>query len=96
MLEPLGLRWPYDTVVYDPYNPYPVFGDQVSDEYLFVSDRDDTDVREINPDSPITAGLDQVLLAYAGSVSPADGRGGSVHPAAERPAPAAGRSPGAS
>ena len=74
VLDALGLRWPYDTLVWDPSNPYPEFGDQVGAEYLFVRDRPDTEVHEINPDSPVTAGLDQVLLAYAGPVFPAAGR----------------------
>ncbi|QDT18203.1 Gldg family protein [Alienimonas californiensis] len=74
ILDALGLRWPNDVIVYDPYNPYPEFGDRVTDEYLFVRDREDTpEVAELNPDSPITAGLDQLLLFYAGPVSPADG-----------------------
>ncbi|MEM9702094.1 MAG: Gldg family protein, partial [Planctomycetota bacterium] len=73
ILKELGLTWPYDVIVYDPYNPYPQFGDQVNDRYLFVRDRDDTDAAELNPDSPITEGLDQALLFYAGSVSPAAG-----------------------
>ena len=73
VLDALGLNWSHDTVVYDPYNPYPEFGDRVTKEYLFVRDRDDTGIEEVNPESPITAGLDQALLFYAGSVSPAEG-----------------------
>ena len=73
VLDALGLRWPYDAVAWDAYNPYPEFSRLVSEEYLFVRDRDDTEYAEINPDSPITAGLDQLLLIYAGSVSPAAG-----------------------
>ncbi|NNJ25347.1 Gldg family protein [Alienimonas chondri] len=73
VLAELGLKWPNDVIVYDPYNPYPQFGDQVNDQYLFVRDRDDTDVHELNPDSPVTRGLDQLLMFYAGPLSPAEG-----------------------
>ncbi len=83
VLDALGLIWPNGTVAYDPYNPYPAFGDQTAEEYLFVRDRDDTPSHEIAPDSPVTAGLDQLLLFYAGPVSPAEGREARVHPPAE-------------
>ena len=73
VLTALGLRWPHDAVAWDAYNPYPEFSRLVSEEYLFVRDREDTDFAEINPDDPITAGLDQVLLIYAGAVGPAQG-----------------------
>ncbi len=80
VLTALGLRWPYDAVAWDAYNPYPEFSRLVSEEYLFVRDRDDTGFAEINPDSPITAGLDQLLLIYAGGVSPAQGHEGDFTP----------------
>ena len=81
VLDELGLRWPNDVIVYDPYNPYPEFGDQVPAEYLFVRDRADTPrIDEVNPASPVTAGLDQLLLMYAGPLSPAEGREGQFTP----------------
>ena len=80
VLTALGLQWPYDAVTWDAYNPYPEFAGLVSEEYLFVRDRDDTDFAEINPDDPITAGLDQLLLIYAGAVAPAQGHEGDFTP----------------
>ena len=68
--DALGIRWQYDRVVFEDFNPHNEFGDLVPQEYLFVTNRADA-ADALNPDSPITAGLGEILFAYGGEVGPA-------------------------
>ncbi len=66
LLRVLDLKWEYDQIVWDRYNPHPQFG-EIPPEYLFIKPR-----REIpsafNPNSQITSGLQEMLAAYAGTI----------------------------
>jgi ABC-2 type transport system permease protein len=67
LMRVLKMTWTPDAVVWDDYNPHPEFGDLLPKEYLFVRNRKDN-TAALSPDSPITSGLQEVLLAYAGEV----------------------------
>ena len=77
--DALGIRWQFDRVVFEAYNPHPEFGELVPDEYLFVTNRPEA-ADALNPDSPITEGLGEILFAYSGEVGPADGAGDGFTP----------------
>ncbi len=67
LLEALDLHWQYDRVVFDLSNPHPEFA-MLPAEYVFLT-RDDGD-ETFNSDSPITRGLEEVIVLYSGTVEP--------------------------
>lgn len=73
LLNELGIRWKYDRVVFDEYNPHPELG-MVPAEYVFVT-RDSGNEEAFNPDSIITRGLQELVAIYAGTVEKDSSRG---------------------
>ncbi|MGC1273964.1 MAG: Gldg family protein [Planctomycetaceae bacterium] len=71
LMQALKMTWTHDSIVWADYNPHPEFGDLVPQEYLFIRNTD-TNTKSISPDSKITAGLQELLLAYAGEVKKRD------------------------
>lgn len=67
LMRLLKMTWTPDAIVWQDYNPHPEFGDLVPREYLFVRNRKEN-TAALSPDSPITNGLQELLLAYAGEV----------------------------
>ena len=67
LMRMLQMTWTHDSILWDDYNPHPEFGDLVPKEYLFTRNRTENPAA-LNPDSPITSGLQEVLLAYVGEV----------------------------
>ena len=57
-------------VVWQPYNPYPKLQRlmQATDEWIFVREELAPDEDLISEDSPITAGLQELMFLYAGAV----------------------------
>lgn len=64
----LGVRMPGDQLVWQAYNPYPAAGADVTYQWVFI-DEGSGAVQPFNPNDPISAGLNQLLFFYAGSVS---------------------------
>lgn len=67
LMRLLKMTWTSDAIVWQDYNPHPEFGDLVPREYLFVRNRKEN-TAALNPESDVTSGLQEVLLAYAGEV----------------------------
>lgn len=67
LMRHLKMTWTADAIVWQDYNPHPEFGDLVPREYLFVRNRPEN-TAALSPDSAVTSGLQEVLLAYAGEV----------------------------
>jgi ABC-2 type transport system permease protein len=63
-------------IVWQNYNPYPkVRGfQQITPEWVFASPDAPGAKNPINPESPITSGLTQILLLYPGAVKHEDGK----------------------
>ncbi len=69
LLSTLGLKWQDASVVWSRNNPHPIIAD-VPPEIVFVTPSPDNG-RPFNPDSPISSGLQEVVLLYPGYVSAA-------------------------
>ena len=67
LMNYLNISWSYDSVLWDDFNPHPGFGDQLPDEYLFIGNQS-TNPEALSSESPITSGLQEVFLAYAGEI----------------------------
>jgi len=62
----LQIEWVYDQIVWDTYNPHPMY-EAVPAEYLFISPKSGVD-DAINPNSEITSGLQEVLALFSGTI----------------------------
>lgn len=87
LLEAIGLEWNSGRVVWDIFNPHPdftptwpreVFGENWPKSYgpqenalLFVTPNNGADAA-FNPENPISAGLQELLFTYPGTVRKAD------------------------
>lgn len=60
----LGINWDYDHVVFDMVNPHPEFG-MLPAEYVFVTSENEG---SFSRESPVTRGLQEVIVIYSGSV----------------------------
>jgi ABC-2 type transport system permease protein len=70
-LRDVGIEWDDTKVVFDTYNPNPIF-DQAPEQIVFVSERPDGTKPFENTD-PAVDGLEQVVLLYPGALQPAPG-----------------------
>lgn len=66
LLRALGVRWEFDQVVFDMNNPHPRFA-LLPAEYVFIT-RGGSNENAFQPDSPITSGLQEMIMLYSGSV----------------------------
>ena len=64
----LGVRFSPDTVIWQKYNPYPKV-EQFDEQPEFVFVGSGCAKRPFNPDDPISAGLQQLLLPFPGSIT---------------------------
>jgi ABC-2 type transport system permease protein len=62
LLEALGVAWQPDRIVWDGYNPHPQLK-SLPREFVFVG-------KGFNAQEPVTAGMQQMVLLYAGSLKP--------------------------
>ncbi len=68
LLRSLGLEWDFQEIVWDKYNPHPQFS-QLAPEIVFVSSsRGDGNANSFNNESPVTNGLNELVLFYSGCV----------------------------
>ena len=72
LLRALDIAWDNGQVVWDLFDPHPKFAGSVPEEFLFISPKSGTKTA-FNPDSPVTAGMQEMLLAFAGTVRPRKG-----------------------
>jgi ABC-2 type transport system permease protein len=70
-LREIGVEWDDSKVVFDTYNPNPIF-DQAPEQIVFFSERPDGTKPFENAD-PAVDGLEQVVLLYPGALQPAPG-----------------------
>jgi ABC-2 type transport system permease protein len=69
----IGVTWAPARVVWDSYRPN-AESEQLPREVVFVGAGSGNE-RAFNPDHPATAGLQQLMLMYPGSLAPVDGPG---------------------
>ena len=62
----LGIEWGFDRVVFDVSNPHPEFA-MLPAEYAFVT-RGGSNDDAFNPDSPVSSGLQEMIVLYSGTV----------------------------
>lgn len=67
MLRLLGTTWKKADVVFDTFNPHPIYQERFPPEYVFLtSDRPNKEEPCLNQDSPITRPFREVLLLFSG------------------------------
>ena len=71
LLDVLGLQWPKDQIAWDKYNPHPQIG-ALPEEIIFIGAGNKAAVNPFNPEEPITAGLQEVVLLHSGVLKPAE------------------------
>jgi ABC-2 type transport system permease protein len=71
LINTLDIAWNYDEVVWDNFSPHAVFEGYPS-EFVFISPDSGTPLA-FNKDSKITSGLQEMFVAYAGTISPRAG-----------------------
>lgn len=65
LLDVLQIGWRHDEIVWDTFNPHLEFN--ISGEFVFVSPESGV-ATAIEPDSPITSGMQELLVAYSGTI----------------------------
>jgi ABC-2 type transport system permease protein len=69
LLRTLGITWKKGDVVFDTFNPHPIFQGRFPPEYMFLtSERPNSEEPCLNQESPITSPFREVLLLYAGHI----------------------------
>ena len=71
VLDVLGVDWQRDLIAWDRYNPHPQFR-QLPPEVVFVGAGSGA-ARAFNPEQPVSAGLQEVVLLYPGVLKAAEG-----------------------
>lgn len=71
LLERLGIDWPETEIVWNPYNPYPKFGN-LPPEYVFITPSSG-EANAFNPGVPATSGLQEMIMLFGGYVLPRRG-----------------------
>ena len=66
----LGVDWEPTRVVWDSYNPHPDLAN-LQAEFMFLGPGNGNEAT-FNPDTPITAELQELMLPFAGSLQPVD------------------------
>lgn len=69
LIKELGIKWDNGQVVFDNYTPHPEFAELWPPEFVFVSTKGGGKTA-FNEDSPITSGLQELVLLYSGTISP--------------------------
>ncbi len=78
LLDALGLDWPSNQIVWNPYNPHPLI--QISDQELVFIGPGSNAEEPFNPKQVITSGLQEVLLFFPGLLRPKGGPGPEMIP----------------
>jgi ABC-2 type transport system permease protein len=69
LMDALGVEWPKDQIAWDKYNPHPQFRGLPA-EIVFVAAGNEVSDRPFNPDEPVSAGLQELVLMHAGILKP--------------------------
>jgi len=69
LLEVLGISWPTASISWDKYNPHPQLA-QLPPEVVFVGAGNGAEA-PFNPAEPISSDLQEVVLIYPGTITPA-------------------------
>lgn len=78
LMSVLGVDWKYDEVTFDVSNPHPQFA-LLPAEYVFVT-RGGSNEQSFNTDNPVTAGLQEIIVLYGGTIEKAASTGNEVTP----------------
>lgn len=78
LLNSLGIRWQYDSCVFDLNNPHPEFA-TLPAEYVFLTTTNE-DERAFNREDAVSAGLQEMIALYPGVVESADMEGFEFEP----------------
>jgi ABC-2 type transport system permease protein len=70
LMDALGIEWPTERIVWDKYNPHPQFR-SLPPEVTFLSPQNEEG--EFNAESPVTSGLQEVVMLYGGVLKPKEG-----------------------
>lgn len=74
LIEAIGIDWDPNDVVFDEHNPHPALEEQLPyKQLLYVQSATDASKSGINTQEPITAGLQEVLAFFAGTIQKASG-----------------------
>ncbi len=68
LMDTIGVYWPVDDVVWDTWNPHPEMQD-LPQEFVFLGPGGGNR-RAFNPDDPVSAGLQEMVLLCAGQLKP--------------------------
>lgn len=68
LMDAIGVYWPVDDVVWDTWNPHPEMQD-LPPEFVFVGPGGGNR-RAFNPDDPVSAGLQEMVLLCGGQLKP--------------------------
>ena len=69
LMETLGIEWQLDDIVWDKYNPHPQFRN-LPPEVVFLGSGNQG-ASSFNASQPVSSGLQELVLIYAGSLKPA-------------------------
>ena len=69
-MDALGVVWETDNIAWDKYNPHPTFRN-LPEEVVFLGEGNDYE-GTFNQDEPVTSGLQETVLLYAGVLKPAE------------------------
>ena len=70
VFDELGVEWPSERIVWDKYNPHPQFR-SLPPEVTFISAQNEDG--GFNQEANITAGMQEVVMMYGGTVKPKEG-----------------------
>ena len=70
LMDALGVVWETDNIAWDKYNPHPTFRN-LPEEVVFLGEGNDYE-GTFNQDEPVTSGLQETVLLYAGVLMPAE------------------------
>lgn len=78
LLESLGIRWEYDSCVFDLNNPHPEFA-MLPAEYVFLT-HSNQENQAFNQDDIVSSGLQEMIALYPGKIESADKEGYQIEP----------------
>ena len=70
LMDALGVVWETSSIAWDKYNPHPTFRN-LPEEVVFLGAGNGYE-GTFNPDDPVTSGLQEAVLLYAGVLKPAE------------------------
>jgi ABC-2 type transport system permease protein len=69
LMRTLGVTWKKEEVVFDTFNPHPIYQERFPPEYMFLtSERPNREEPCLNQESPITRPFREVLLLFSGHI----------------------------